>query len=222
MTDNEYKNERDTFLNTIHVPEDAEEYSDSLKKILSRIPENWGRWISCDRGWYPLIIELDEKLSEICPDYELHQVKEKFGTLRYYIGLPSLQPQCCIDLEEKRPHDGAVDPKWYRKERTAEQQYELDKWYYTELLPHFDAPEHEEQDRALEPERKRRRELYEHMLEIVDEYEEKSAVTCELTGNPGEMMRRGYWYKTLSKEAAPEGYVPISEIADEEDEEDLT
>ena len=60
------------------------------------------------------------------------------------------------------------------------------------------------------------------MLEIVDEYEEKSAVTCELTGNPGEMMRRGYRYKTLSKEAAPEGYVPISEIADEEDEEDLT
>lgn len=44
-----------------------------------RIPSEIGQ------GWHPLIIELDKKISEIDPDYELDQVKEKFGQLRYFI-----------------------------------------------------------------------------------------------------------------------------------------
>lgn len=71
--------------NTHHLPDDAGEYAEGLTKILERIPEGWGRWISCGKGWYPLLIELDEKLAEIDPSYEVHQAKEKFGTLRYYI-----------------------------------------------------------------------------------------------------------------------------------------
>jgi hypothetical protein len=78
----------DSFLNQYHVPEDAGEHAEDLRKLLERIPLRWGRWISCGPGWYPFIIELDRKLAEIAPDYELHQVKEKFGTLRYYIGFP--------------------------------------------------------------------------------------------------------------------------------------
>lgn len=35
-------------------------------------------------GWHPLIKELEEKLNEIDPNFELQQVKEKFGGLRYY------------------------------------------------------------------------------------------------------------------------------------------
>jgi hypothetical protein len=35
-------------------------------------------------GWHPLIQELEEKLNKIDPDFELQQVKEKFGGLRYY------------------------------------------------------------------------------------------------------------------------------------------
>lgn len=35
-------------------------------------------------GWRPLVRELDAKLREIDPDYEILQVKEKFGGLRYY------------------------------------------------------------------------------------------------------------------------------------------
>jgi hypothetical protein len=68
------------------LPEDAGKHAEGLLKILERIPEHWGRWISCGSGWYPLLIELNEKLAQIEPDYEIHQVKEKFGTLRYYIG----------------------------------------------------------------------------------------------------------------------------------------
>ena len=72
------------FLNTPRVPNDAGEYADGLAAVLNRIPKGWGRWIECGRGWYPLIVETDQKLAALDPDYEVHQVKEKFGGLRYY------------------------------------------------------------------------------------------------------------------------------------------
>lgn len=204
-------------LNTIYVPENAGDHADALRRILERIPERWGRWISCDKGWYPLVIELDCKLAEIFPDYELHQVKEKFGTLRYYIGFPQLDPQCCIDLDDQRPVDGPVDPKHlYGRERTLGEQYELDKWYFQDFLPHFDTPEHEEQRKALEPEQKRRSELSRQMHKIIDEYEDLSARTCELCGSEAELRARNYWYRTLCEPCAEkDGYMPIPDEDDE-------
>ncbi len=71
-------------LNAMHVPEDAGEHADALRGMLARIPDGWGRWISCSRGWYPLLVELDEQLRALLPNYVIHQVKEKFGGLRYY------------------------------------------------------------------------------------------------------------------------------------------
>ncbi|MGQ0467085.1 MAG: hypothetical protein ACT4QG_17430 [Sporichthyaceae bacterium] len=41
-------------------------------------------WFECDRGWAPLIAELEAKLRDLSPDYTTSQVKEKFGGLRYY------------------------------------------------------------------------------------------------------------------------------------------
>ncbi|QZH66751.1 hypothetical protein [Mycolicibacterium farcinogenes] len=76
--------DRSALLNKIHMPKDAHGYEDGLRAIMMRIPDGWGRWISCSRGWYPIIIELDEALAAIDPDYELHQVKEKLAGLRYY------------------------------------------------------------------------------------------------------------------------------------------
>lgn len=68
----------------IEVPEDAGEYADALAAILKRIPEHWGRYLSVDPGWYPLLTRLDAQLAALDPEYEIHQVKEKFGGLRYY------------------------------------------------------------------------------------------------------------------------------------------
>jgi hypothetical protein len=68
----------------LHAPEDAGEYAEALRGMLVRIPDGWGRWIRCDRGWYPLLVELDEQLRTLLPNYVIHQVKEKFGGLRYY------------------------------------------------------------------------------------------------------------------------------------------
>lgn len=74
----------ETTRDKLHIPDDAGEHRDGLIAIMQRIPDGWGRWISCSAGWYSIIVELDQQLAEIDPAYELHQVKEKFGTLRYY------------------------------------------------------------------------------------------------------------------------------------------
>jgi len=81
----EYNEARDSF----HVPKDAGEYTDGLIAILMRIPDGWGRWISCDRGWYQIIIDVDQQLAALDPNYTVHQVKEKFGGLRYYFAATS-------------------------------------------------------------------------------------------------------------------------------------
>lgn len=76
--------DRDVLLNSLHIPDDAGIYAAGLERILRRIPDGWGRWISHDAGWYPIVTRCDEQLAAIDPDYVVHQVKEKFGTLRYY------------------------------------------------------------------------------------------------------------------------------------------
>lgn len=206
-------------LNTIHVPQDAGDHAEDLRRILARIPENWGRWISCASGWYPLVIELDQKLAEIAPDYTLHQVKEKFGTLRYYIGFPDLQPQCCIDLDAEQPIEGPINPRFLKKdeERTDEDQYTLDRWFYEVRLPHFDSPEHIQQNDDLEPERERRYKLSNQMHEIINDYENLSALTCELCGAEADLRARHYRYRTLCEPCAEkDGYMPIPEEDNED------
>jgi len=71
-------------INLPHIPEDAGEHRAGIVEVLSRIPDGWGRWISCDAGWYPLITELGAKLAAIDPNYVVHQIKEKYGALRFY------------------------------------------------------------------------------------------------------------------------------------------
>jgi hypothetical protein len=41
-------------------------------------------FVECGEGWHPLIRQLDDALRAIDPQYEAQQVKEKFGTLRFY------------------------------------------------------------------------------------------------------------------------------------------
>lgn len=39
----------------------------------------------CDDGWYNLIFELSRQICEMSPMTKAMQVKEKFGTLRFYV-----------------------------------------------------------------------------------------------------------------------------------------
>ena len=70
--------------NALHIPADAGAHAGAIETILRRIPDGWGRWISVDAGWYPLVIATDQRLAEIDANYVVQQIKEKFGTLRYY------------------------------------------------------------------------------------------------------------------------------------------
>ncbi len=72
------------YAEALDVPEDAGEFADGLRGILIRIPDGWGRWIGCERGWYPLLTELDGELAVVLPRYRIYQVKEKFAGLRFY------------------------------------------------------------------------------------------------------------------------------------------
>lgn len=73
-----------TTRDKLHIPDDAGEYENALRSILTRIPDGWGRWISCDRGWFPIVVELDQQLAAVDRGYRLLQVKEKWGELAYY------------------------------------------------------------------------------------------------------------------------------------------
>jgi hypothetical protein len=45
--------------------------------------EGWYGCIAPD-GWKDIVLDTDKMLAYIDPDYEITQIKEKFGTLRYY------------------------------------------------------------------------------------------------------------------------------------------
>lgn len=52
----------------------------------------------------------------------------------------------------------------------------------------------------------------EYIRGVIRMAEEMSAVTCEVTGMPGEMCRKGHWYRTLSREQAiKDGYTVRSD-----------
>lgn len=86
--------DRNTLINALHVPTDAGPYAAALERILRRIPDGWGRWISHDAGWYPIVVACDDRLAAIDPDYAVHQIKE-IGVLRYYCA-PSSDPSRAV------------------------------------------------------------------------------------------------------------------------------
>jgi hypothetical protein len=45
------------------------------------------KYISIDEGWYKLVLDCHNEIVRIDPEYRIHQIKEKFGALRYYCEL---------------------------------------------------------------------------------------------------------------------------------------
>jgi hypothetical protein len=187
-------------LNAMHVPKDAGEHTEALREMLVRIPDGWGRWISCDRGWYPLLVELDEQLRKLLPNYELHQVKEKYGGLRYYFE-PGEEIRDPNDPEPSIPGPGCSDAESAQWERAH------DAWW-ARLDAYKETPEGQKRIAGLE----RRMELAE---KLVDTAEGRAGITCELCGAAGRLHRtpaRAPWYKTLCPDCAERaGYVPSRE-----------
>lgn len=72
-----------------------------------QIPENL---CHVGKGWHGLLVELHEQIVELDPEYELAQVKEKFGGLRVYL---SSDPECA--------HYGAIQDLIEVAEKKADQ-----------------------------------------------------------------------------------------------------
>lgn len=80
----------------------SEEIEEIVERLKARIPEVWGKWVDVPEGWIPRLGELDERLAAIDPDYVLHQCKEKFLGLRYYIDSDNSECHIIVrDYEEK-------------------------------------------------------------------------------------------------------------------------
>jgi hypothetical protein len=55
-----------------------------VRRIVARFGADWSQSIEVGPGWYPLLAELDERLTAIAPGYIVQQVKSKFGSLAFY------------------------------------------------------------------------------------------------------------------------------------------
>lgn len=56
----------------------------SVEKLKEKINPPFIKSIDVDAGWYQIIVDCDKELTTIDPSYVIFQIKEKFGTLRYY------------------------------------------------------------------------------------------------------------------------------------------
>lgn len=57
---------------------------DVRQRLIERIPSGWIKSIDCDSGWDWILQDLNAKLEYLDFNYKINQVKEKFGTLRFY------------------------------------------------------------------------------------------------------------------------------------------
>ena len=113
-----------------------ENIHEQINQLKNRIKSPYSPFIDVDEGWYQIVIDCHKELEAIDPDYELCQVKEKFGSLRYYYDPSDLSFRDAMDA-------------------------------------------------------------------VVAKYQKMSEQTCEVTGEPGVLMKSiGRWYKTLNPEFA--------------------
>ena len=202
-------------LNIPNIPKDAGIYKESLEKMLARIPNGWGKWIDCGPGWFPIITELDEKLSAMIPNYEIHQIKEKYGTLRFYWGVPETKLPCCSMLDSKDPHPATSQGFATPGEQTPKELELYDAWL-SRRQEHLDSPEHLEQVglflKDYDLNKETRRKLGEQAWELVDKAEELSTRVCEDCGDPGSLCEQSGWFRTLCTTCCDKlGYVLYKE-----------
>ena len=55
-----------------------------IEKLKNKIVPEYRKSIEVDEGWYQLVLDCDKELTGADPKYQIYQVKEKFGGLRYY------------------------------------------------------------------------------------------------------------------------------------------
>ena len=72
------------------------------ERLEARFAPGWPRSVAVPEAWLPHLAELDAQLAAVDPDYQLAQVKTKFGGLRYYVEAPFWLP-CCAAWQAAHP-----------------------------------------------------------------------------------------------------------------------
>lgn len=75
--------------------------SEKERRLKEDFPELYGSLnvINCDDGWEPLIRRLSERLESL--GVKALQVKEKFGTLRFYLDMYTDEAEAAIAIAEE-------------------------------------------------------------------------------------------------------------------------
>lgn len=182
----------------LHVPADAGEWAPALERILRRIPDGWGRWISCQAGWYPMLARLDDDISTLLPHYEIHQVKEKLGGLRYYWSLCDRALPCCDQFRQSNPRPKVVGGSLAEETRPAIRAWD------DQFRAHKTTREHLEFAAVDDARRRALQSKVDVANALVRATEEESARTCELCGRAGTLRVDRGWYRTLCTICADE------------------
>lgn len=61
-----------------------------LERWGKRVPPGWYGFDGINTLWGKIINDFLEELEKECPDFEIHQIKLKFGGLRFYVGLGNI------------------------------------------------------------------------------------------------------------------------------------
>jgi hypothetical protein len=201
------------------------EHGESLLRLLLRIPDGWGRWISCSSGWFALLARAERELADVCPTFAVHQVKEKFGTLRLYVEfdvdddlpaeLRAPEPRCpsLEDLAEilgltDASREGPVGDAW---------QSGYDAVFvpaHDEWAARVEAFRTSDEGVRAAADQGRREAEFERLVET---FEKESATLCDRCGRTGVLSctaARTPWYAVRCDECRGAGWILVAEWKD--------
>jgi hypothetical protein len=172
------------------VPEDSGLYKADLTAILARFDQGWGKYLSIQSGWYPLIADLNKQLAELFPGYTIQQIKEKFAGLRYYWEPGKDLYQLASPRPSLQEAESSESPSYQQKVKFWDKVYQ--GWLNSEAGQLYTNEWNKRIEKANQ---------------LVRAAESKSSVTCEICGAEGSQVSSGYWIKTLcNKDAQENGY----------------
>lgn len=87
MTHEEYWQLYLSRVDSITLRQQLHIHNKSILDLLSRFNPDFPMSLDIGPGWIYIISDLNEQISYIDPHYKIAQIKQKFGTLRYYIDL---------------------------------------------------------------------------------------------------------------------------------------
>lgn len=154
--------------------------ADRLPQLIDRFLPGSPRALWCGPGWDDLLRRLDADLSQLFPNYGLWQVKEKYGTLRFYSDAAELEPACCVAFRAANPLASSAS--------AVEEELWVVAW-----MEHDFSDEHLAQEAAMEL-------LRDQALMLIAAAELESASICETCGAAGTLFVHGGWYQTRCDE----------------------